>query len=276
MRLRPCTPPEISPAAYSPASVWQPARRSRGRRSGSAERDRCGSARAEDRCRPRDSAATCTGARSPHRRRRSGGSRAGPTAAPPESSARAPHRTRARLPPNTTSRPPSSSTKRSPAALRSTRAVGARRLRDRVALQRRRPEAAVRVVLQRIHVARIAAGGKRDLGHLAGSTGGVGREGPEPPCLGIAAAPAASTIAPASTREPPSPSRPRASRASPTAWCRARAAGRGRAFRCGRPSRRPRAAPWRSRGRCDHRPGATASASPRRSGRAGSGRRRRA
>ena len=66
-------------------------------------------------------------------------------------------------------------------------AVGARRLGDRVPLHRHRPEPAVRVVLQGIEVARLAARAERDVGHLAGRAGGVGRERAEPLGLGIAA-----------------------------------------------------------------------------------------
>ena len=55
-------------------------------------------------------------------------------------------------------------------------AVRARRLRDRVALHVRRPGAAVRVVLQRVEVARLRAEVDRDLRHLAGGAGMVGRQ----------------------------------------------------------------------------------------------------
>ena len=55
-------------------------------------------------------------------------------------------------------------------------AVGARRLRDRVALHRLRPRAAVRVVLERVEVARLRAGVERDLRDLAGRAGMVRRE----------------------------------------------------------------------------------------------------
>ena len=52
-------------------------------------------------------------------------------------------------------------------------AVGSRRLRDRVALHRRRPGAAVRVVLQRVEVARLGTGVDRDPRHLTGRVGVV-------------------------------------------------------------------------------------------------------
>ena len=55
-------------------------------------------------------------------------------------------------------------------------AVGARRLGDRVALHVRRPRAAVRVVLERVEVARLGAELERDLRHLAGRTRMVGRQ----------------------------------------------------------------------------------------------------
>ena len=55
-------------------------------------------------------------------------------------------------------------------------AVGARRLGDRVALHVRRPGAAVRVVLERVEVARLGAELERDAGHLAGRVRVVGRE----------------------------------------------------------------------------------------------------
>ena len=56
------------------------------------------------------------------------------------------------------------------------RAVGASRLGDRVALHVRGPRAAVRVVLERVEVARLGAERERDLGHLAGRAGMVRRE----------------------------------------------------------------------------------------------------
>ena len=56
------------------------------------------------------------------------------------------------------------------------RAVGAGRLGDRVALHRRRPGAAVRVVLERVEVARLGADLERDPGHLAGRVRVVGGE----------------------------------------------------------------------------------------------------
>src|SRR5205807_2871482 len=55
-------------------------------------------------------------------------------------------------------------------------AVRARRLRDRVALRVGRPGAAVRVVLQRVEVARLGAEVERDLRHLAGRAGMVRRQ----------------------------------------------------------------------------------------------------
>ena len=55
-------------------------------------------------------------------------------------------------------------------------AVRARRLGDRVALHVRGPGAAVRVVLERVEVARLGAEAERDLGHLAGRAGMVRRE----------------------------------------------------------------------------------------------------
>ena len=55
-------------------------------------------------------------------------------------------------------------------------AVGARRLRDRVALHRLRPRAAVRVVLELVQVARLGAEVERDPRHLAGRVRMVGRE----------------------------------------------------------------------------------------------------
>src|SRR5579862_7449174 len=55
-------------------------------------------------------------------------------------------------------------------------AVRARRLRDRVALHVLRPRAAVRVVLERVEVARLGAELERDLRHLAGRAGMVGGE----------------------------------------------------------------------------------------------------
>src|SRR5207248_756641 len=65
--------------------------------------------------------------------------------------------------------------------------VSARRLRDRVALHVRGPGAAVRVVLQRIEVARLRAEPARDLGHLARGVGMVGRELADALRLGVAA-----------------------------------------------------------------------------------------
>ena len=56
------------------------------------------------------------------------------------------------------------------------RPVGARRLGNRVALHVRRPRAAVRVVLQRVEVARLGAEVERDPRHLAGGAGMVGGE----------------------------------------------------------------------------------------------------
>ena len=55
-------------------------------------------------------------------------------------------------------------------------AVGARRLRDRVALHRLGPRAAVRVVLERVEVARLGAEAERDLRHLAGRARVVRRQ----------------------------------------------------------------------------------------------------
>src|SRR5579859_1755228 len=55
-------------------------------------------------------------------------------------------------------------------------AVRARRLGDRVALHRLGPRAAVRVVLQRVEVARLRAEVERDLRHLAGRAGMVRRQ----------------------------------------------------------------------------------------------------
>ena len=55
-------------------------------------------------------------------------------------------------------------------------AVGARRLRDRVALHRRRPRAAVRVVLERVEIARLGARVERDARHLARRVRMVRRE----------------------------------------------------------------------------------------------------
>ncbi len=55
-------------------------------------------------------------------------------------------------------------------------AVGARRLRDGVALHVLWPGAAVRVVLERVEVAELGAERERDLRHLAGRAGMVGRE----------------------------------------------------------------------------------------------------
>ena len=66
-------------------------------------------------------------------------------------------------------------------------AVGAGRLRDRVALHVRRPGAAVRVVLERVEVARLGAGVERDLRHLAGRTGVVRGELAALLCLPVAA-----------------------------------------------------------------------------------------
>ena len=56
------------------------------------------------------------------------------------------------------------------------RAVGARRLRDRIALHGLRPRAAVRVVLERVEVTRLRAGADRDLRDLAGGAGMIRRE----------------------------------------------------------------------------------------------------
>ena len=67
-------------------------------------------------------------------------------------------------------------------------AVGTRRLGNRVPLERRWPEAAVRVVLQRIQVAGLATRCQRDFGHLAGRPGGVRRERAEASGLREAAA----------------------------------------------------------------------------------------
>ena len=94
-------------------------------------------------------------------------------------------------------------------------AVRARRLRDRVALHRRRPRAAVRVVLERVEVARFRAGVEGDARHLAGRVRVVRRELAErtrasakqrPPAARITAA--ASTVAAPSfvsklARQPP-------------------------------------------------------------------------
>src|SRR3954447_2586470 len=55
-------------------------------------------------------------------------------------------------------------------------AVRARRLRDRIALEPRRPRAAVRVVLERVEVARLRTGVERDARHLARGAGMVRRE----------------------------------------------------------------------------------------------------
>ena len=64
----------------------------------------------------------------------------------------------------------------SPSAFSEHGAVRARRLRDRVALHVRRPRAAVRVVLERVEVARLGAELERDLRHLAGRAGMVRRQ----------------------------------------------------------------------------------------------------
>ncbi len=56
------------------------------------------------------------------------------------------------------------------------RAVGAGRLRDRVALHRARPRAAVRVVLERVEIPRLGARVERDPRHLAGRVGMVRRK----------------------------------------------------------------------------------------------------
>ena len=56
------------------------------------------------------------------------------------------------------------------------RAVRARRLGNRVALHVRGPRAAVRVVLERVEVARLGAEVDRDLGHLAGRARVIRRE----------------------------------------------------------------------------------------------------
>src|SRR5205814_5329726 len=58
-------------------------------------------------------------------------------------------------------------------AVHERRAVRASRLRNRVALRVRRPGAAVRVVLERVEVARLGAEVERDLRHLAGRAGMV-------------------------------------------------------------------------------------------------------
>ena len=63
-------------------------------------------------------------------------------------------------------------------------AVRARRLGDRVALHRLRPRAAVRVVLERVEVARLGADVERDARHLAGRVrdgSSRARRAPRPP-----------------------------------------------------------------------------------------------
>ena len=77
-------------------------------------------------------------------------------------------------------------------------AVRPRRLRDRVALQVRGPRAAVRVVLERIEIARLGAEIERHPRHLAGRIRMVRRELAALLRLGEAAAPGASTTVPAS------------------------------------------------------------------------------
>ena len=67
-------------------------------------------------------------------------------------------------------------------------AVGARRLGDRVALHRHRPGAAVRVVLERVEVARLGAEIERDRRHLAGRVRVVRGELVAALGLGVAAA----------------------------------------------------------------------------------------
>ena len=104
----------------------------------------------------------------------------------------------------------------SPSAFSEHGAVGARRLGDRVALHVRRPRAAVRVVLERVEVARLGAEAERDLRHLAGRVRVVRRELAALLGLGVAAAAGgehdgagvdevlADTRAPAAVRPPPS------------------------------------------------------------------------
>ena len=97
---------------------------------------------------------------------------------------RAPRRTRHDRRGQTSRRPAPRRTARLP--VQQQRPVGPGRLGDRVALHPGRPQAAVRVVLQRVEVADLAARPERDLGHLAGRPHGVGRERPEPLGLGVA------------------------------------------------------------------------------------------
>ena len=156
-------------------------------------------------------------------------------------------------------------------ALSSTRTVRAGRLRDRVALHRRRPGAAVRVVLQRVEVAGLGAELERDPRHLAGRAGVVRRE--LAALLGLAvAAPARSEHDRAGVDLQLVAVLARQRRA-PAVLGAARARRSGRVGRASRPldgrdgvaqRRRDRVA------RCGRRPAAGACASRRRSGPAGS------
>ena len=148
-------------------------------------------------------------------------------------------------------------------------AVGARRLGDRVALHVRRPRAAVRVVLERVEVARLGAEVERDPRHLAGRVRMVRRELAALLRLRVAAA------AGARGRRSPPRSRARRTRARQPFSCGSRlrsGAFSKRRARAGLPGLAQR---LRDRvARCGRRPGAAASASRRRSGRAGSRRSR--
>ena len=103
-------------------------------------------------------------------------------------------------------------------------AVRARRLGDAVALHRLGPRAAVRVVLQRVEVARLGAGVERDARHLAGRAGMVRRE--LAALLGLGVAAAAGGEDHGRRRRASARRRARASRARPARAPRAGSSGR--------------------------------------------------
>ena len=137
--------------------------RSRGRRSGSAGQGRSGSARSAGRSRPRGSGAACTAARSPRPPSGSASCRARRRGGRPACSTPLPFATSSKIACDTSSRGPSESVNSSHVGVQQHGAVGPRRLGDRVALHVLGPRAAVRVVLERVEVARLGAEVERDL-----------------------------------------------------------------------------------------------------------------
>ena len=161
MRLRPCVPPAISPQANSPSSVVS-ASRSIDEPAVLVVEDGVGEDLLGQRVDPAAAVAAqhVRAARAPRRARRMRVVSSQTAGRPSGVSTPLPFATSSKIACATTSRGPSESVNSSPVGVQEDGAVRARRLRDRVALHRLGPRAAVRVVLERVEVARLRARGR--------------------------------------------------------------------------------------------------------------------